>query len=275
MNFENAVILRNKRNEQTDRAAKELAEKLERSGVEVVTVEEAGRKTAAFVLGGDGTVLRAAGELVGKGVGIVGINFGHLGFLSPYDSSEIDLVIDRLFVKKEFTLVERHFLNVNGPFGERLAFNEFLIHRDVLSHMLTITVRADGSKIGEVLCDGIILSTPTGSTAYNLSAGGPVVDPLADVITVVPMMAHTFSEGAIVISSGRKIRIEVHPRENERYFAIADGNGINDYDSARSFDIEFSDRSLKFVCTKDRDFFGLIHKKLRWGVRNGFKEEER
>jgi NAD+ kinase len=135
--------------------------------------------------------------------------------------------------------------------------------------MIDVKIKIDNSEMGSVLCDGILISTPTGSTAYNLSAGGSLVDPQANVLSIVPMMAHTLFKTPIVVSSKRKIEIEANPRYNEKYFAISDGDVLGDQNKVESFEIESSEKSVNFLCTKERNFFKIVNQKLGWGIRNG------
>lgn len=270
MKFENAVIIRNEKNKQAIDASKVVKEKIEKSGLKIIPLESSNSNTIAFVLGGDGTVLRASKILSDHEVSVIGINFGHLGFLSPYEFSEIDEVLKGIF-KGEYFVMKRNFLEISESFQKKeFAFNEFVVQRGVKSHMMEISVKIDGTEMGRVLCDGMIFSTSTGSTAYNLSAGGSVIDPLADVISIVPIMAHAFSPWPVVVASLRKIRVHVHPRDEERYFSVIDGERFKEFNRSQVFEIESSDRTLNFLCTKDRDFFELVHKKLGWGLHNGY-----
>ncbi len=268
--FCGAVILKNEKNQEAVRASEVLKQKIEKK-IKIFDVENVPENSIFFILGGDGTVLRYAKKIAGKDPFIVGINFGHLGFLSPYEFGKINQIIEDILTDGKFAVVERKLSKVKGKFGEIEFLNEFVVQRDIHSHMIDVEVKVDDSKVGTLLCDGVLISTPTGSTAYNLSAGGPVVDPEADVLSIVPMMAHTFLKAPIVVSSRRKIRIEVHPRDNEKYFPISDGEILSDQNDAESFEIEDSGKSVKFLCTEERNFFKIVNQKLGWGIRNGSK----
>ncbi len=268
--FCGAVILKNEKNQEAVRASEVLKQKIEKR-IKIFDVENVPENSIFFILGGDGTVLRYAKKIAEKDPFIVGINFGHLGFLSPYEFGKINQIIEDILTDGKFAVVERKLSKVRGKFGEIEFLNEFVVQRDIHSHMIDVEVKVDDSKVGTLLCDGVLISTPTGSTAYNLSAGGPVVDPEADVLSIVPMMAHTFLKAPIVVSSRRKIRIEVHPRNNEKYFAISDGEILSDQNDAESFEIEDSGKSVKFLCTEERNFFKIVNQKLGWGIRNGSK----
>ncbi len=269
MTLKDVAVLKNEKIDDAIEASKKLEEKIKKLGLNLLPSEKLKKGTIVFILGGDGTVLRMAKALMDKDVFLIGINFGHLGFLSPYDFKDIDDVIKKVLIDEKFTIVNRHLAKVNGKFGKRFFFNEFVIQRDVPSHMIEIEVKIDDSKMGNVKCDGMIISTSTGSTAYNLSANGPIIDPSSDVLSIVPMMAHTFFKAPVVVSSQRTVSLKIKPRDDERYLAVSDGNVIADYKDIEKFEISSSEKVLKFICTMDRDFFKLVHQKLGWGVRNG------
>ncbi len=266
--FDGAVILKNERNSDAIRASEVLRQKIEKK-ISIFDIESAPDNSVFFILGGDGTVLRYARKIHQKTPFIAGINFGHLGFLSPYEFSEIDQIIKDILVDGKFTIVKRNFSKVRGKFGEVKFLNEFIVQRDIFSHMIDVKIKIDNSEIGSLLCDGILISTPTGSTAYSLSAGGPVVDPEANVLSIVPMMAHSLLKTPVVVSSKRKIKVEVNPQDGEKYFAISDGDVLSDQNTPESFEIEDSEKSVNFLCTEKRNFFKIVNEKLGWGVRNG------
>ncbi len=268
MKFDSAIIIRNEKNRQAIDASEVIRRKIERAGLKVVQLEFSNSKTIAFVLGGDGTVLRASKNLSDHEASVVGINFGHLGFLSPYEFSEVDDVMNAI-LKGEYVVMKRNFLEISQDAQKKFAFNDFVIQRDVRSHMMEVSVEIDDMEMGRVLCDGMIFSTSTGSTAYNLSAGGSVIDPLAEVVSIVPIMAHAFSPWPVVVASPRKICVRVYPRNEERYFSVIDGEKFEEYNESQAFMIKNSKKNLRFLCTKDRNFFELVHKKLGWGLHNG------
>jgi len=269
-NFENAIIIRNEKNRQAIDASRAIEKKIKKNGLKIIPLEYSNSNTIAFVLGGDGTVLRASKVLSDHKVSVVGINFGHLGFLSPYEFSEIDDVLKEI-LEGNYLVMQRNFLEISGPFQKKFAFNDLVVQRDVKSHMMEISVRIDDREMGRVLCDGMIFSTSTGSTAYNLSAGGSVIDPRTSVISIVPIMAHAFAPWPVVVASSRKIRVRVYPRDEEKYFSIIDGEKFKEFNKSRVFEIKGSNKILKFLCTEDRDFFELVHKKLGWGLHNGYQ----
>lgn len=270
MNFDGVLILANEGNPEAVKASRILKEKIGKFFY-ILEKDSITSNSLVFILGGDGTVLRYSKIIADKNPFIMGINFGHLGFLSPYDFKDIDVILKDLS-DGNFSVVKRNLSKISGKFGEFLFLNDFLIQRDIHSHVVNIDVKIDGTTMGSVSCDGILISTPTGSTAYNLSAGGPIIDPLAYVLSIVPMMAHTLLKAPVVVSARRKIELRVTPRNAETYFALSDGDIIDRYRGDETFEITGTEKSVNFICDYSKDFFKIVNQKLAWGARDGFGE---
>ncbi|BBJ28353.1 NAD(+)/NADH kinase [Athalassotoga saccharophila] len=270
MNFDGIAILANEKNAEAVRAAKVLKERIEKK-FPIFEKESITSNSLVFILGGDGTVLRYSKSVVDKNPFIAGINFGHLGFLSPYDFKDMDTFLKDIFDGK-FYIMKRNLSMVSGRFGKHLFLNDFLIQRDVHSHLINATIIVDGALMGSVICDGILISTSTGSTAYNLSAGGPIIDPRAPVLSIVPMMAHTLLKAPVIVSTDRKIEIKIDPRNEESYFALSDGDIIDQYKNSEIFEITGTEKHVNFICDYSKDFFKIVNQKLAWGARDGFGE---
>ncbi len=268
--FKKFFVFRNEKKKETLKALLLLREKLRLRNLKEVGIEEADDQTIAFVLGGDGTVLKASKILANRNVNVVGINFGHLGFLSPYSFEKIDEVLHEIIDLGDYTIVRRNFLKVICDGMQNEFFNDFVVQRAVRSHMLRVSISVDDSSMGEMLCDGMIFSTSTGSTAYNLSAGGSVIDPNLSLVSIVPMMAHAFAAWPVIASFNRKITVTVKPREDESYFCVGDGEELCKKNHMGKFEISGSEKHLNFLCTSDINFFKLVHTKLGWGMHNGF-----
>lgn len=266
--FKGAVILKNDKNPEAVKASEILKQKIEKH-TEIFDLENAPNNALFFILGGDGTIIRYAKKLADKNPLIVGINFGHLGFLSPYEFNDVDRMIRNVFLNGKFSIVKRSFSAVKGEFGGFEFLNELVVQRDIRSHVIGIEIKIDESTVGNILCDGIMISTPTGSTAYNLSAGGPIIDPKADVLSVVPMMAHTFLKAPIVISSERTIKLEITPRDSEQYSAVLDGVILEEFNKKEIVEVVKSYKNVNFLCNDERDFFKIVNTKLGWGFQNG------
>ncbi|WP_407662086.1 NAD kinase [Microbacterium gorillae] len=182
----------------------------------------------AIVLGGDGTILRAA-ELVREGSApVVGINMGHVGFLAEGERDNLDEAVRRV-IARDYTVEERMALSIrvkneqNDTVYETFALNEASIEKGDRERMLEVVIEVDGRPLTSYGCDGVVVSTPTGSTAYNFSAGGPIIWPNVQAISVVPLSAHALFARPIVIDPASWVAIEVMERSAGNGVLWADG----------------------------------------------------
>lgn len=188
----------------------------------------------AIVLGGDGTILRAAELVRGSAAPVLGINMGHVGFLAEIERDELDDAVRRV-IDRDYVVEERMALavGVTDPGGivlyETWALNEATVEKASRERMLEVVVEIDGRPLTSFGCDGVVVSTPTGSTAYNFSAGGPVVWPEVEAIAVVPLSAHALFAKPLVVAPGATVAIEVLERTN--------GTGVLWCDGRRSHDL--------------------------------------
>lgn len=188
----------------------------------------------AIVLGGDGTILRAA-ELVRAGTApILGINMGHVGFLAEIEADVIDDAMQRV-IARDYEVEERMTLDVrvedasHTVIYETWALNEATVEKAARERMMEVVIEIDGRPLSSFGCDGVVVSTPTGSTAYNFSAGGPVIWPTVEAIAIVPLSAHALFARPLVIGPEASVAIEV--------LARTDGFGILWCDGRRSHDL--------------------------------------
>ncbi|WP_298943053.1 NAD kinase [uncultured Microbacterium sp.] len=188
----------------------------------------------AIVLGGDGTILRAA-ELVRDGTApILGINMGHVGFLAEIEADVIDDAIQRV-IDRDYEVEERMALSVRvkdapgAVIYETWALNEATVEKAARERMMEVVIEIDGRPLSSFGCDGVVIATPTGSTAYNFSAGGPVIWPTVEAIAVVPLSAHALFARPLVVGPEASVAIEV--------LARTDGTGILWCDGRRSHDL--------------------------------------
>lgn len=197
--------------------------------VETVTADAVGAEECelALVIGGDGTILRA-GELIhGTRTPVLGLNLGHVGFLAEAESEEVDTVIERV-VAREWTSEDRLTLEVSVFRDKELlettwALNEASVEKAARSRMLEVVVEVDGRPVSRFGCDGIVCATPTGSTAYNFSAGGPVVWPEVEALLMVPISAHALFARPMVVAPSSTLAVEVLPRTEGAGVLWADG----------------------------------------------------
>lgn len=193
----------------------------------------------AIVLGGDGTILRAA-ELVRDGSApVLGINMGHVGFLAEIDRDDMDAAVHRV-IARDYEVEERLALSVRVKdvdgrvVYETWALNEATVEKASRERMIEVVLEIDGRPLSSFGCDGMVISTPTGSTAYNFSAGGPVIWPTVEAIAVVPLSAHALFAKPLVVGPEASVAIEMLERQG--------GTGILWCDGRRSFDLPLGAR---------------------------------
>ena len=167
------------------------------------------------ILGGDGTILRAAEWVVASDIPLLGVNLGHVGFLAEAESSEIDSIVETV-VRRSYRVEERSTIDVRILDGDRVVWNSFAINevsieKAARERMLELMVEIDGRPLSRWSCDGVLVSTPTGSTAYAFSAGGPVIWPGVDAMLVLPLSAHALFARPMVLSPKSEVRIEMLP----------------------------------------------------------------
>lgn len=172
-----------------------------------------------FCVGGDGTLIRAARDIVDRQLPVIGVNRGHLGYLCELDQETVFAAIDQL-MEDCYTLERRMLLSgcaVSGGCEQRpqLALNDIVIHRSGLLQVVKLTVFVNGKYLNTYHADGIIIATPTGSTAYSMSAGGPIVDPKARLILITPISPHGLNSKSIVLGAGDEITVQVGSRRIE------------------------------------------------------------
>ncbi len=261
-------------------AARELAEWLAARGVEVLFDDALGagglaRRALAekadllVVLGGDGTLLSVAREVGARVVPILGVNLGTLGFLAEFAPSEEREILERV-LRGEYTTVERMRLDVRVTrAGHELfrshALNDAVITRADLSRMINLEVCADGVPVTIYHGDGLIVATPTGSTAYTLSAGGPILMPGARVFVLTPICPHALAQRPLVLPDSAALSITVRPREGAAHLTVDGQLGLALEDGDR-IEIAASEHPAQFVASPFRSRFDVLRTKLGWGA---------
>lgn len=227
---------------------------------------------ACCVIGGDGTLLGVVRESAHEQVPIIGVNRGTLGFLTTFSADEARAQF-RALLAGEFRLAKRSLLNCStGPGRHDLALNDILIKDERPSRLVRLEVFADDELVTEYVCDGLIFSTPTGSTAYNLSAGGPLIHPNAGVIAMTPICPHTLSNRSIIFQ--RDVRLRVHNRsESARLLVAMDGQRNLVTSENLPIDISASKLELPLAQRLDYSHFSVMRAKLKWS--GGYTEPEK
>jgi len=218
-----------------------------------------------IVLGGDGTILSVARGINGKlDVPILGINIGNLGFLSSVEFSEIDKAFKKLR-DKNYTSEKRMLLTCDFPFeeivNESLALNDIVIARGTLSRMIKFEIYIDGKKYYNYKGDGLIIATPTGSTAYSFSAGGPFVYPTVDAITLTPICAHTTGVQPIVLNSNSNIEVRVKSN-NDEFNVIFDGQRTITNINEAIVNVKKAKEYVSIILFDDYDYFKVLRAKI-------------
>ena len=211
-----------------------------------------------IVVGGDGTILKTSRFFAKFGTPIFGINLGRLGFLSQCSAENISAAVNKI-LEGAYTLEDRIMLE----FGNYTALNDFVIKSSLSGRTSKFSLKINGKKVCDYLADGIIISTPTGSTAYGLSAGGPVLVPSLDAFVIVPICPHTLTARPIVVPDTEKITI-CGLEEESTYFFSADGQEFLEVNS--EINISKSKYSVKLALLNGREFYSVLRDKLHWGI---------
>lgn len=221
----------------------------------------------AISVGGDGTFLTTAAAIGDKNIPILGINCGHLGFLADVQTSNVDVIMDQL-IRGEYTIEQRTLLQVTPSIGGHLmtpyALNEISVLKQGLSSMITIETCVNGIQLMNLEADGIVLATPTGSTAYNLSVGGPIMVPQARGILLSPIAPHSLSIRPIVVPDDWSIDLKVKSR-NGNYLVSVDGRSQTLSENV-TLHIEKAAYTIKLVQIGENSFLNSLKTKMLWGA---------
>ncbi|BAU64077.1 ATP-NAD/AcoX kinase [Stanieria sp. NIES-3757] len=222
----------------------------------------------AIVLGGDGTVLSAFRQLAPSGIPILSVNTGHMGFLTETYLNHLPQALEKLLTQ-DYRVEERSMLAVRvfrheALLWEALCLNEMVLHREPLTSMCHFEIQIGRHAPVDIAADGIIISTPTGSTAYSLSAGGPVVTPEVPVLQLAPICPHSLASRALVFSD-REV-VNVFPATPNRMVMVVDGNGGCYILPDDRICIEKSVYSARFIRLQSPEFFRILREKLGWGL---------
>jgi NAD+ kinase len=215
------------------------------------------------VIGGDGTLLGVAREAAQEQVPIIGVNRGSLGFLTTFSADEARAHFAALLAG-DYRIAHRSMLDCStGSGAHDLALNDVLIKDEINSRLVRLEVRADGELVTDYTCDGLIFSTPTGSTAYNLSAGGPIIHPDAEVIAMTPICPHTLSNRSIIFRHG--VRLRVYNRsENAKLLVAMDGQRNLVVCEGSPVEISVSPLTLPLAQSVGYSHFSVVRTKLKW-----------
>jgi NAD+ kinase len=219
-----------------------------------------------LVFGGDGTMLRVAREMRGAPTPILGINIGGLGFLTDVSSARLAQALRHVW-DGQFTLESRALLEATGQCGQRpirvCALNDVVISRAIVSRLIELEVSVDGEILTCYRCDGLIVSSATGSTAYSLAAGGAIVSPNAEVFTLTPICPHTLSNRSVIVSLDSAIAVRVLSDKPETILS-ADGQSESALTAGDVITVRRSRHSVRLMHLQGTSFFATLRQKLHW-----------
>jgi NAD+ kinase len=233
-------------------------------------VEDIGNADAVVALGGDGTLLHAVRLLQGAPRPLLGLNLGSLGFLTDTPESQAEAAV-RCLLEGRYTLdarmlLEAHFEPHGGGPHVMTGLNDAVVH-GTRARVLDVSIRVAGVELGRTLADGVIVATPSGSTAYNLSAGGPVISPRLRALVLTPISPHTLAMRPLVVGADEEIEIVLHRTAGEGAELTVDGQTSCDLVDGQRILVRRAPRDLALVVTRERTFYDTLRTKLAWGHR--------
>ncbi|MBR3599209.1 MAG: NAD(+)/NADH kinase [Lachnospiraceae bacterium] len=274
----NFLILANSDKDVNLSLSNKISEYLRNAGAKVVIVCDVGESRdectikeelmegvqAAIVLGGDGTMLRAAHSIGTYNIPFIGINLGTLGFLTEIEESNVCEALDRL-LKDDYIIEER--MMIEGSVKDKVfdALNDVVITRAGFSRIIGLKIYVNNQLLDTYGADGVILATPTGSTGYNMSAGGPIVSPKASAIVVTPISPHSLTSKSIVFDSTEEIRVEImKKRKTQETEAIVSFDGENNIELSAGdcVNVKLSARSISLIKMYDVNFYSVLREKI-------------
>ena len=284
--FRRVVVLAKPGTSEGQRIAFELGSWLRARKVGVrfdeITAKALGRKDGArgdtlppgtdlvIVAGGDGTLLSAARLAGPLGIPILGVNFGGLGFMTELQPEELYTALERV-LRGDYEIEEREALRVRfrrgrTVLGEYALLNDAVVTKTALARMLVIELRIDAELVATYTSDGLIVATPTGSTAYNLSAGGPILDPRMSAFVVAPICPHAMSYRPLVVPGSVVIEVTLRSLTEEAYLTL-DGQVGFPLRQLDSIVVDRHPRPVRLLRVARRGFFEVLQRKLHWGDR--------
>ena len=221
-----------------------------------------------IVLGGDGTLIQAARDLSGLNIPVFGVNIGTLGYLTEIEGEHVLDAID-LLIEDKFYLDERMILHGSVYRGDKLIYSDFALNDIVINRVgplqvINFDIYVNDEFLISYPADGLIVSTPTGSTAYNLSAGGPIVNPQTDIVVVTPVCPHVLNKSSIIFDGTDELQVRMTDSRNgkEERVVTFDGSNYINLISGDRIIIHKSDKTAKFIRSKKHNFLEILRNKL-------------
>lgn len=267
--------------EQAENALKRLLPWMESRGIGVMldsgcarvlgssdghSVEEMSeRSQLIIVLGGDGTLLAAARHAAVRDVPVLGVNLGSLGFLTEITLDEMEETL-AAFERGECSISRRSMLEVHAGGAPQVVLNDAVFHKSTLARIVTFDVHVDGRFMSRFLADGLIFSTPTGSTAYSLAAGGPILHPDLAALILTPICPHTLTHRPLVLSGESRIEVRLVTDRDDVYVTLDGQRGLP-LQTGQAVTITRSRHELSLVQSVNKNYFDILRGKLKWGER--------
>ena len=228
------------------------------------------RSDLLIVLGGDGTLLSAARQAADRHVPILAVNLGGLGFLTTVPQDELYEILEEIFSDKhrisERVLLEAKIVRGGSVIRRQIALNDAVLNKAALARIMDVALHVDGEYVTTYKADGLILSTPTGSTAYSLAAGGPIVYPTVEAFVVTPICPHTLTNRPLVIPDTARIEIDFQA-EDDAVFLTLDGQIGIELVRGDHIVVQKAQEKLRLVRPAKKTYFQILRNKLKWGER--------
>jgi len=267
--FQNIVIVGKPDDPRVTEPTEQLRAHLTESGVKLLAREEIDSADLVIAIGGDGTMLYASRLARESGTPILGINRGRLGFLADVTPEEmltsVDHVLQGNYSTDSRLLLEARMLRSSGDQEVAYALNDIVLQRRETGRMVDFETRIAGQYVNTHSGDGLVIATPTGSTAYALSCGGPIIEPQLDAVVVVPICPHTLTDRPIVISASQSVEVSLLQRDDTKAEITVDGYSMGDIRPGDKLQISAANNRVTLVHPPGYDFYGILRSKLFWG----------
>jgi len=217
-----------------------------------------------ILIGGDGTFLSVAESAVKAGIPIAGFNLGTLGFLTELKKESISSFVIRL-VRGEFRISERKLLEVKFRGENSMSLNDVVLSKGDIARIIKLSLEIDAVEVSEIRADGLIISTPTGSTAYSLSAGGPILAPEVNGVVITPICPHSLTFRPFVVPDSSEIRVTLSS-DSDNVVITLDGQKVIPMNPNDSVTVTTGKKKLKMVVSDELNYFRLLSEKLKWGI---------
>jgi len=246
-----------------------LVDHLAKTNVNVLPAADTGNADLIIAIGGDGTMLYASRVARESGTPILGINRGRLGFLADITPDEmfasVDSVLHGDYSTDSRQLLEVHLQRSDGQEQIAYALNDVVLQRFGTGRMVDFETRVDGKYVNTHSGDGLIIATPTGSTAYSLSCGGPIIEPQLDAFVIVPVCPHTLTDRPIVISASQTIEVTLLERDDTKAEITVDGFSMGEITATDKLQISAAKNRVTLLHPPAYDFYEILRSKLFWG----------